>query len=465
MSARPDRGVQKYLARHAEPEAAAAAGLPGQFGHALVAPAYAEGDDLFRMLGSVPEGPLGRVLVVLVVNGRADSDERAHAANRAALERLTRELGKPEPLADQPPIAALPLPGGALVVVDRASPGRFLPEGQGVGLARKIGFDFALAVRQAGRLASPWLHSTDADTLLPRDYFDRVANADPDRTAAAIYPFEHRFASDLALATAGRLYEISLRYYVLGLAWAGSPYAYESMGSCLAIPAAAYAGVRGFPRRNALEDFYALNKLAKTGQILRLPGDPVLLEGRISERVPVSTGKALKDLVSRQRALDDFRLYHPAVFGHLAAWIRVLAAIASSGGRIEGSLAELPAESPFFKVDLLRETLERMGAFPAIREAIRKSSDAATLRRHLHTWFDAFRTLKLVHALRAGGLPSLPYREALAEAPFTGMSSSTEEDVEKLRRGIRREERALEGSSAGLPALDSESGERELPGR
>src|SRR6202022_3512913 len=103
MSNRADRGVQKYLARHAEPEATAAARLPGEFGHALVAPAYAEGDDLFRMLGSVPEGPLGRVVWVGGGTGGAAPRGGPHAANRAALERLTRELGRPEALADRPP--------------------------------------------------------------------------------------------------------------------------------------------------------------------------------------------------------------------------------------------------------------------------------------------------------------------------------------------------------------------------
>ena len=45
----------------------------------------------------------------------------------------------------------------------------------------------------------------------------------------------------------------------------------------------------GFPRRNATEDFYILNKLAKVGSIARLAGTPVILEGRLSDRVPIGT--------------------------------------------------------------------------------------------------------------------------------------------------------------------------------
>jgi hypothetical protein len=94
-----------------------------------------------------------------------------------------------------------------------------------------------------------------------------------------------------------------------------------------------------------------------------------------------------------------------------------------------------------------------MGAFPAIREAIERSSDADAMLRAFHTWFDAFRTLKLVHALRDRGFPSLDYRQALAEAPFTGLTATTEDDVEWFRRALAAEERKLAATPAGLPAL------------
>ena len=55
----------------------------GAFGHAIVLPAYGEGDELVLALKSVPPGPLGEVLVVLVVNGRSNSPEWVHERNRA----------------------------------------------------------------------------------------------------------------------------------------------------------------------------------------------------------------------------------------------------------------------------------------------------------------------------------------------------------------------------------------------
>jgi len=443
--------IAQYLARHAEPETADAERLAGSFGHALVIPAYGERESLFNLLGSVPGGPRGPVLIILVLNARADSPPAVHEANEEVRRRLERELpaaaGSP---AELPARAYSIRAGGTLLLVDRALTDRYLPEGQGVGLARKIGNDLVLALRAGGRVASPWIHNTDADTILPNDYFEQTAVLDHDGTGAAIYSFEHRFDPDPAQAEAARLYEISLRYNVLGLAWAGSPYAYHSMGSCLAIPAQAYAEVRGFPKRNALEDFHALNKLAKVGRILRLAGQPLLLEGRISERVPISTGKAIAGLVSRRGALTGFRLYHPAVYAHLAAWLRVLAAIARSGGNATEAITELPSDNPFFRTDVLRETLDHMGAFPAIQDAIARSSDEETLLRHLHTWFDALKTVQLLHALRDGGLPSVGYLQALAEAPFTGLTASTEEDTEALLLQLIAEERALAATPAGV---------------
>lgn len=446
--------VSQYLSRHAEPEAAEADRLEGSFGHVVVVPAYGEAQSLFDTLGSVPKGPRGATLIVVVFNARADSPAGVHDANRASSARLVEAAKASRELGENSNVSELAYSDGTVAVIDRARPGHYLPEGQGVGLARKIGNDFALRLHAAGRLASPWIHNTDADTLLANDCFEQTEAVAAAGNAAALYFFEHRLSDDPDLALAARLYEISLRYYVLGLAWAGSPYAYEAMGSCIAVRPEAYAAVRGFPRKNAAEDFYALDKLAKVGTIARLSGTPFLLEGRISDRVPFGTGKALSQLLAKKGALSRFRLYHPATFAHLSAWLRALDTVASSEGRIETALEELPRENPFFKADLLVDTLEKMGAFAAMREAAARSSDGPTMRRHFHTWLDAFRTLKLIRALQAGGLPALPWREALTEAPFTGLSSSTQDDPETLRRQLATEERSLSASLAGVPALD-----------
>jgi hypothetical protein len=442
--------IAGYLAREAEPEAAAAEHLEGQFGNVVQVPAYGEGDSLFAMLGSVPAGQRAETLIVVVLNARADSPAGVLRSNDSARERLAAAASAISPISDGPPIIAHRFPRGRVVLIDRSGPGRYLPAGQGVGLARKIGCDFALGLAASGRLKADWLHCTDADVLLPNDYFGQTEALSGPAAAAAVYAFRHRFDPSEALGVAGRLYDLKLHYDVLGLAWAGSPYAYQAMGSCLAVRPAAYAGVGGFPRRNAIEDVLVLNELAKKGSIARLAGSPILLEGRVSERVPVSTGQALKRLSQKKRALATFRLDHPLAFAHLGAWLGALDAVARSGS-LAPALERLPSNSPFFRTDLLVQSLEAMGAFAAVREAVsRPKTRPSALRRRLHSWFDAVRTKELLDALSRGGLPPLPWRQALAEAPFTALSGSTEDDLDLLSQHLALQERALADSSAGL---------------
>ena len=78
--------IERYLARHAESEAALAGALPSRHGHALTVPVYDEGDSFFRLLSSLASGsssgPLGSTLVIAVVNARDDSGEAVLERNR-----------------------------------------------------------------------------------------------------------------------------------------------------------------------------------------------------------------------------------------------------------------------------------------------------------------------------------------------------------------------------------------------
>jgi len=117
---------------------------------------------------------------------------------------------------------------------------------------------------------------------------------------------------------------------------------------------------------------------------------------------------------------------------------------------MEDAFARIPRGNPFFRADVLEKALREQDAFTAVREAAAATREPDALLRRLHTWFDAFRTLKLVHALRDAGLPSPAWREALAEAPFTGLAASTVEDPEPLRKWLAAEERKLSEEPAGL---------------
>lgn len=418
------KAVDQYLERHAEPEASLADHL-GSFGHAIVLPACGEGDDLVKALSSVPAGSLGEVLVVLVVNGRSNCPARVHERNSEVPQRLRDAFGgRDEQLFTDPPARLVRFPRGRILLVDRASPARWLPDDQGVGLARKLGADLCLRLCAAGRLASPFIHSTDADVELPPDYLVRPELAQTPRPAALVYPFVHRPEDDAALAEAIALYEISLRYYVLGLAYAGSPYAYHTIGSTLAVDAASYAMVRGFPKRTAGEDFYLLSKLAKVGSIARLRGAPIVVRGRPSDRVPFGTGPAVRRIA--EMGADRFVLYDPSLFEYLQAWLAALSAMVPGKGDALGLLARESCGRRGLEPERLIAAVETLGAIDAVVRAASESKDGEGLRRRLSTWFDAFRTLKLLHALQGAGLPKVPWREALRRAAFAARAISQE---------------------------------------
>ncbi len=134
----------------------------------------------------------------------------------------------------------------------------------------------------------------------------------------------------------------------------------------------------------------------------------------------------------------------------------MLGAIARRGPDLSAPLTALPRENPFFRADLLEEALGNMGAFAAVRAAVQEPGDEITVLRRLHSSFDAFRTRELLDALRDGGIASLPYREALSEAPFAGLADSTVEDLEELRSVLAQEERLLAIAPAGVPSLEPE---------
>jgi hypothetical protein len=410
------RAQTQYLDRYAEPEASVVGTVRRRFAHVLTIPAYGEGASLFDTLASVPSGSSGDVLTILVINGRIDSPPSTREANLAVLERLALEFGSGERIATG--VHLTKHPRGALLLIDRATPGRELPVRQGVGLARKIGADVALSLWAAGSVDSPWIHCTDADAMLPVDYFTSTEGVGD--AAALTYPFRHVEDTDEKRRLDALEYEISLRYYVAGLKFAESPYAFHTIGSALAIHAVAYSQVRGFPKRLAAEDFYLLNKLAKVGRVKPLGGEPIRLSARISSRVPFGTGRALGLAQQRDRSREPLLLYHPDVFIYLGVWKRTLDALANSGAASElGALLEKHAATRSgLDTDLLRAALTETGAWKAAETGAARRRTPEVLTRHLHDGFDGARTLKLIHALRAKALSSIPLSDALAIAPF-----------------------------------------------
>ncbi len=402
--------LAKYLARYAEPESRVADAL-GTFEHVITVPACAESPALMAGLGPALHGS---VLTIVVVNG-PPGDAKTAAVNRDTLASLTRDADR---IATEPPCFFRDDP--PLLVVDRASPGDEVPAKRGVGLARKVAADVAAALFSAGKLESRFIHLTDGDVTLPHDYLHRDRLADGEGAVLLTYPFRHVPSGEPTLDDAHGIYEAFLRYYVLGLGAAGSPYALHTIGSTLAVDVEAYAAVRGVPRRQAAEDFYLVNKVTKLGRVHTPGTEPLRIHARHSSRVPFGTGRSTATIA----AAGGRGFYHPAIFELLALWLAAVdehAATGAGAARLAVSRAR-----PHHR-DALAAALRTLDAEASLDAALAAApKDAASRRRRAHEHFDAFRTRKLVHLLRDGGLGELDWREALRAAPFLDVDARVE---------------------------------------
>lgn len=398
MTTRP---VQQYLARHAEPEAADAP--KGQWDTVVVVPAAGEDETLDTALDTITasSSATGRsVLAVVVINAREGAPERYHRANASALTRLR----------DRPDTH----------LIDRARLGRRFPDIQGVGLARKIGCDVALALWARGAVLSPWIRTTDADARVAADYLAPIACDDAARGVSVChFPFDHRPMTHTDVPRSQDplwLYDLGLRYYVAGLQWAGSPYAYHTVGSTLAIHAAAYAAVRGFPKRLAAEDFHLLNKLAKVGRVQPLDRGPITLIGRPSDRVPFGTGRGTAAIEADAALGKVYAFYDPRTFEGVARWLTGLDALASHRD-LTRFLADLGEDA--LGMALRSAKLEHSKLPPALSA----SPSDSIVRQKLTEAFDALRTMKLIHHIRDQGFPSLAWHQAIENCAFFALPS------------------------------------------
>jgi hypothetical protein len=417
--------LTRYLAKRAFPgpwtlEGCARTGFAG----AVVIPALAESAHLFATLESLAANPpelLERFLAVVVVNHRADASPEEQADNRLTLRRLESGEGVPK--------------GLRLAWVDAASPGRELPPGEGVGLARKLGFDLALGRLDWSR--RPLLASLDADTLVEPSYLPAlVRHFKTARAGGAVLPFRHRPGATTEVEAAIIRYELFLRHYVLGLALAGSPYAYHTVGSAMACSASAYLKAGGMNRRRAAEDFYFLQQLAKTCGVAQLAGTVVHPSSRPSLRVPFGTGRAVGRLLAGEEVV---RFYPPEAFETLGRWLALVGERSGERGQILAAQAGQLAPP-------LVDYLEEIG-FVAVWERLQNTHRRPEkLLTAFHGWFDALRTLRLIRRLGAASEPETALAALLRRAGLRTADDSG---------GQLQQLRALQGAGgmAGSPEI------------
>ena len=413
------KAVRRYLDGYARHDRTSGWVWPHAVDHAIVIPLRGETDEFVD--GVVPAvSPDHRALCIVVINGSDADPEWMHRTNAATMKVLSSRE------------SALAKRGVRLHIIDHASPGRRFPTTEGVGLARRIGTDLAVDLWAHGRLRSPWIHGTDADARLPPGLF-ATADAQPRDAVALTFPYWHVESGDAPIDHATALYEIWLRYYVLGLASAGSPYAMQTVGSALAVHAWAYAAARGFPLRQAGEDFHLLAKLAKLGAVVRPAVPPIRVMSRRSHRTPFGTGRAVETRVDQA---TEPNVYDPRVFEVLRHWLQALENLSDGPSKADGTLFPLPHRLSGID-SIVAEALADIGV-ETLGNVLDGAPDHASRRRRLHQWFDALKTLRFLRRLRRH-FPDVPWSQAVQEAPFFRGAPSADDPLALRRWALDRE--------------------------
>jgi hypothetical protein len=384
----------------------------------VVIPALAEKRSLPATLAGLagnPHNELRRTLILCVINNRGShlASPREIDNNQDTINYLQALInGLPGDSCDGdkdlaevwPKLRQSPL---RLAYIDASSPGREMPDKSGgVGAARKTGMDAALRLFDYTISGEKLLISLDADTLVEDNYLEAIRNYFlQNKAAAAVVNFVHQRPVMTRRRIAICAYEIFLRYYVLGLRYAGSPYSFHTVGSAMACTADAYVAVGGMNMRDAAEDFYFLNKLAKYRAVGQITATTVHPSARPSWRVPFGTGRRIIRFLERRE--DEFLLYDPRVFLVLKKWLDNIKASPDREAEAIISLSK--------GIDPLLAVFLEINRFPEIWQSIRANvKKREGLLRHFHFWFDGFKTMKLIHFLTEHGYAQIDMFQAIA---------------------------------------------------
>ncbi len=398
------------MSRYAEPEAskveALLPALPRHYKNIVVIPAFDESCQFIERLSQHPN--ISSALAIIVINQPEDTNVNSN--NDLLFKHLVNGTTQK---FNHHNLFFIRTDNFDAVVIDRFSSGQQIPIKQGVGLARKIGSDVACKIINDGNLNIPWIYSADADAHLPENYFSlkKTPSTAPNLPAkkqeysACVFDFTHsKNNSRESIAT--QLYEQGLKYYRSGLLWAGSPYAFYTLGSTLAFTPEAYCKVRGFPKKPGAEDFYLLNKLAKVGAVYYEPEIIVLLDSRISERIPFGTGPAVKKIITLAENNEAYHYYAPQIFGALKTWLTW----------VTGDLAKFLRQNndlnaiwrPIAQTSLSPEIIAAIDSIQFnnfISHAVVQCKTPKMFLSHFHEWFDGFKTLKFIHFLQNNYFP------------------------------------------------------------
>ncbi len=377
----PDK-ISTYLNKRASNNWKIENDYPKYFKNIIVVPSIAESKILPQLIKSIElndELELPNTLLLIVVNNSISSSDEVKEDNKKTREYLRKLNTKLN-----------------LSFVDAFSTGKEMDDKNGgVGLARKIGMDLALTKFDYNSSKKNILICTDADCIVDTNYLSEISKEfNQNNYETAVVNFAHDISADDEETKAIICYEIFLRYYVLGLSFAKSEYAFHTIGSTMLCTPEAYVKVEGMNKRKAAEDFYFLEKLAKIYPIGEIKSTFVHPSKRSSWRVPFGTGRSVERYLSNER--DEYQLYDPKSFIVLKNWLEVLYDRSLSQPElVSGSLNIAKNIHPSLYNFLNQQDFENF-----VNKVLLKNNSQNEIEKQKHYWFDAFKTLKLIHYLR-----------------------------------------------------------------
>ncbi|MBK9358440.1 MAG: glycosyltransferase [Bacteroidales bacterium] len=201
------------------------------------------------------------------------------------------------------------IPG--LHIIDKSSQGNgWIGKNHGVGWARKTAMDAASGIAGSDDL----IVSMDADTRYSSCFFQSVVDSFERHPGAAglSAPYYHDLTGDVTADRCILRYEIYMRNFALNMLLIDNPYAFSAIGSGMACTAGSYRKIGGMTPKMSGEDFYFIQKLRKSGNIIIDSGVYVKPASRFSDRVYFGTGPAM--IKGREGNWDSYPIYHTNAF-------------------------------------------------------------------------------------------------------------------------------------------------------
>ena len=373
---------QTYLEKHAVRGPLISRDAPGDLEIFLVIPSYNESNIVATLKSLLDcDIPAGSVEVLVVVNSRDNENAEIKNQNKLTYSQVLQWAAEND--SDWLQLYC--------VLVDDLSSKK-----GGVGLARKIGMDEG--VRRFDQVGKNGLIvNLDADCRVDKNYFTAIQSffRNHENLWSGGLHFEHIETQKPDEVEAIRLYELHLRYFIDAQRWVRLPFAYQTIGSCMVVRSDAYQKRGGMNVRKAGEDFYFLHKfidIYRHGDILMTTVRP---SGRVSDRVPFGTGKAI-----------SLQLQGNPQFTYAFEGFETLADLRSS----LPLLFETGAITPWLKNHnkYLSDFLQRQLGSQGIEEMLEQTRSAATFEKRFFQWFNAFRLMKYLHDVIRPAYPDRP---------------------------------------------------------